>query len=90
MLELSPEAHEILRHPMREIRVLLPVRMDDGSVKVFRGYRVQHNDARGPAKGGIRFDAGEDIDTVRALATLMTWKCALADLPLGGERAEWL
>ncbi|MGB4175976.1 MAG: Glu/Leu/Phe/Val dehydrogenase [Bacillota bacterium] len=86
MLELSPEAHEILRHPMREIRVLLPVRMDDGSVKVFRGYRVQHNDARGPAKGGIRFDAGEDIDTVRALATLMTWKCALADLPLGGGK----
>lgn len=86
MMKLPADAHEILRSPMREIRVLLPVRMDDGSVRVFRGFRVQHNDARGPAKGGIRFHAGETIGTIRALATLMTWKCALADLPLGGGK----
>ena len=60
--------------------------MDDGSVKVFQGFRVQHNDARGPAKGGIRFHPQETVDTVRALATWMTWKCAVVDIPLGGGK----
>lgn len=71
---------------MREIHVSLPVRMDNGSIKVFRGFRVQYNDARGPTKGGIRFHPEETIDTVRALAAWMTWKCALLDLPLGGAK----
>ena len=84
MLKLAPEVHAILRYPMRELHVLLPVRMDDGSTKVFQGFRIQHNDARGPAKGGIRFHPDESIDTIRALSMLMTWKCALAGLPLGG------
>ena len=86
MLKLAPEVHAILRYPMRELHVLLPVRMDDGSTKVFQGFRIQHNDARGPAKGGIRFHPDESIDTIRALSMLMTWKCALAGLPLGGGK----
>ena len=64
----------------------IPVRMDDGTLRVFQGYRVQHNDARGPNKGGIRFHPAETLDTVRALATWMTWKCAVADIPLGGGK----
>ena len=76
----------MLKTPMRELHVSLPVRMDDGSIKVFQGFRVQYNDARGPAKGGIRFHPDETIDTVRALASWMTWKCALLDLPLGGGK----
>jgi glutamate dehydrogenase (NAD(P)+) len=71
---------------MREYHFNIPVRMDDGTVKVFRGFRVQHNDARGPAKGGIRFHPQETIDTVRALSMWMTWKTAVADLPLGGGK----
>jgi len=77
---------EMLRWPLREFRFQIPVRMDDGTIKVFFGFRVQHNDARGPAKGGIRFAANETLDTVRALATWMTWKCAVADIPLGGGK----
>ncbi|PIE06268.1 MAG: glutamate dehydrogenase [Sorangium cellulosum] len=65
---------------------MIPIRMDDGTLRAFRGYRVQHNDARGPCKGGIRFHPAETIDTVRALATWMTWKCAVADIPLGGGK----
>jgi glutamate dehydrogenase len=86
MLRLDPQVAEILRWPMREFHFRIPVRMDDGSIRVFQGYRVQHNDARGPNKGGIRFHPAETIDTVRALATWMTWKCAVADLPLGGGK----
>jgi glutamate dehydrogenase len=86
MLQLDPQVREILRWPLREFHFRIPVRMDDGSIKVFDGYRVQHNDARGPSKGGIRFHPAETIDTVRALATWMTWKCAVADLPLGGAK----
>jgi len=86
MLRLDPQVAEILRWPMREYHFRIPVRMDDGSIRVFQGYRVQHNDARGPNKGGIRFHPAETIDTVRALATWMTWKCAVADLPLGGGK----
>ncbi len=85
-MDLDPAAREIMRWPLREFRFQLPVRMDDGTVKVFFGFRVQHNDARGPGKGGIRFAANETLDTVRALATWMTWKCAVADIPLGGGK----
>ncbi len=85
-LNLSPEVAEVLRWPMREFSFRIPVRMDDGSLKVFQGFRVQHNDARGPNKGGIRFHPSETLDTVRALATWMTWKCAVADIPLGGGK----
>ncbi|MBU2578053.1 Glu/Leu/Phe/Val dehydrogenase [Patescibacteria group bacterium] len=86
ILNLEPHVHEVLRNPMSELHVSLPVRMDDGSTKVFQGFRVQYNDARGPAKGGIRFHPDETIDTVRALAAWMTWKCALLGLPLGGGK----
>lgn len=86
ILGLDPNVHAILRVPMRELHVSLPVRMDDGSVKVFQAFRVQYNDARGPTKGGIRFHPDETIDTVRALAAWMTWKCALLNLPLGGAK----
>ena len=86
ILDLSPEVTEILKHPLRELHVTLPVRMDNGSIKVFQGFRVHYNDARGPGKGGIRFHPEETIDTVRALAGWMTWKCSLLDLPLGGAK----
>ncbi len=85
-LGLDPGVHAVLREPMRELHVSLPVKMDDGSVKVFKGFRVQYNDARGPNKGGIRFHPDETIDTVRALAAWMTWKCAVVDIPLGGGK----
>ncbi len=86
ILELEPAVHEMLRWPLRELHVTLPVRMDDGTVKVFHGYRVQYNDSRGPTKGGIRFHPDETIDTVRALAAWMTWKTAVVDIPLGGAK----
>ena len=86
ILNLDPNVHAILRVPMRELHVSLPVRMDDGTIRVFQGFRVQHNDAKGPTKGGIRFHPDETIDTVRALAAWMTWKCSLLDLPLGGAK----
>lgn len=86
LLNLDPPTHQILRRPMKEIQVLIPVRMDNGTVKIFQGFRVQYNNARGPTKGGIRFHPEETIDTVRALAAWMTWKCSLLDLPLGGGK----
>ncbi len=86
LLKLEPHVREILRWPLREFSFRIPVRMDDGTLRMFQGYRVQHNDARGPNKGGIRFHPAETIDTVRALATWMTWKCAVADIPLGGGK----
>jgi glutamate dehydrogenase len=86
LLKLDPQAAQMLRWPMREFHFRIPVRMDDGTLRVFEGYRVQHNDARGPNKGGIRFHPAETIDTIRALATWMTWKCAVADIPLGGGK----
>ena len=86
MIGLDQATRELLRNPLREYHFSIPVRMDDGSVRIFRGFRVQHNDARGPAKGGIRFHPQETIDTVRALAMWMTWKTAVADLPLGGGK----
>jgi glutamate dehydrogenase (NAD(P)+) len=85
-LNLDAGVRELLRQPMREYHITIPVRMDDGSVRVFKGFRVQHNDARGPAKGGIRFHPHETVDTVRALAMWMTWKCAVVDIPLGGGK----
>ena len=85
-IDLDPGVSAVLRWPLREFRFQIPVRMDDGSISVFFGYRVQHNDARGPAKGGIRFHPSETLDTIRALAMWMTWKTAVADLPLGGGK----
>jgi glutamate dehydrogenase (NAD(P)+) len=85
-LNLDPEVRDVLRFPEREFRFQIPVRMDTGKIRVFFGFRVQHNDARGPAKGGIRFAAEETIDTVRALAMWMTWKTAVSDIPLGGGK----
>jgi len=86
ILDLSSDVIEILKNPVRELHVSLPVRMDDGHIKVFKGFRVQYNDARGITKGGIRFHQEETIDTVRALAAWMTWKCSLLNLPLGGAK----
>jgi glutamate dehydrogenase (NAD(P)+) len=86
ILNLEPNVTAFLKTPMREIHVSLPVRMDDGNVKLFQGYRVQYNDARGICKGGIRFHPEETIDTIRALSAWMTWKCSLLDLPLGGSK----
>lgn len=86
LLNLDEGLRAVLREPVRELHVTLPVRMDDDSVKTFKGFRVQYNDARGPAKGGIRFHPDETIDTVRALSAWMTWKTAVMDLPLGGGK----
>lgn len=86
LLDLDRGARELLRYPLREYHFGIPVRLDDGTVRVFRGFRVQHNDARGPCKGGIRFHPQETADTVRALAMWMTWKCSLVDIPLGGGK----
>ncbi len=86
LLNLDPQVREMLRWPLREFSFRIPVRMDDGTLRVFQGFRVQHNDVRGPNKGGIRFHPAETLDTVRALATWMTWKCAVADIPLGGGK----
>ena len=86
LLELGQATRGFLRFPMREYQFSIPVRMDDGNVKIFRGFRVLHNDARGPGKGGIRFHPQETIDTVRALSMWMTWKCAVVDIPLGGGK----
>jgi glutamate dehydrogenase (NAD(P)+) len=86
ILGLEPDMHAFLREPMREFHFSIPVRMDDGHTQTFRAFRVQYNDARGPAKGGIRFHPDETIDTVRALAAWMTWKTAVADVPLGGGK----
>jgi glutamate dehydrogenase len=85
-LSLDEATRELLRNPIREYHFSIPVKMDDGTSKVFRGFRCQHNDARGPGKGGIRFHPQETIDTVRALSMWMTWKCAVVDIPLGGSK----
>ena len=85
-LNLDPQVAEVLRWPAREFSFTIPVHMDDGSLRVFRGFRVQHSDVRGPCKGGIRWHPAETVDTVRALAMWMTWKCSVADIPLGGGK----
>jgi len=86
LIGLDAATHEFLRWPMREFRARLPVRMDDGSVRVFQAFRVQHNVARGPAMGGLRWHPDETLDTVRALASWLTWKTAVVDVPLGGAK----
>ncbi len=86
ILQLDEAMHQFLREPMREFHFTIPVRLDDGTTRSFRGFRVQYNDARGPGKGGIRFHPDETIDTVRALAAWMTWKTAVSDIPLGGAK----
>jgi glutamate dehydrogenase (NAD(P)+) len=86
ILKLDPALHELLRWPLRELHVTLPVKMDDGSTKIFHGFRVQYHASRGPTKGGIRYHPEETIDTVRALAAWMTWKTAVVDIPLGGAK----
>jgi glutamate dehydrogenase len=84
-LGLDEAAREFLRYPTREYQFTIPVRMDDGNVQIFRGFRVVHSDVRGPGKGGVRFHPRETIDIIRALAMWMTWKCAVVDIPLGGS-----
>jgi glutamate dehydrogenase (NAD(P)+) len=85
-LNLDPGLRSVLRQPRRELTVHFPVKMDDGSVRVFTGYRIQHNLGRGPAKGGIRFHQDVDVDEVKALAMWMTWKCAVVGIPFGGGK----
>ena len=85
-MNLDAGVRDVLRWPAREFTFRIPVRMDNGTLQVFTGFRVQHNDARGPNKGGIRFHPDETIDTVRALSMWMTWKCAAVDIPLGGGK----
>ena len=86
VLDLDPDIHAILREPAREFKVSIPVKMDNGRIKVFTGFRVQHNDIRGPFKGGTRFHPEETVDTIRALAMWMTWKCAAVNIPFGGGK----
>jgi len=86
LLDLPDNVREVLRVPQRELTVRFPVLMDDGSTRIFTGYRVQHNLGRGPTKGGIRYHPSVDIDEVRALAMWMTWKCALVNIPYGGAK----
>jgi len=85
-LGLDQATHEFLRWPMREYHFTLPLKMDSGTTKIFKGYRVQYNNARGPTKGGLRWHPEETIDTVRALAAWMTWKTSVVDIPLGGGK----
>ncbi|MGH9485588.1 MAG: Glu/Leu/Phe/Val family dehydrogenase, partial [Terriglobales bacterium] len=85
-LNLNEGVAKILAHPARELTVHIPVQMDDGRIEVFTGYRVQHSDARGPCKGGIRYAPDVSLDEVRALATWMTWKCAVVNIPFGGGK----
>lgn len=85
-LNLDQATRQLLRQPSREYHFTIPVKMDDGTTQVFNGYRIQHNDARGPAKGGIRFHPQETVDTIKALSMWMTWKCAVVDIPLGGGK----
>jgi glutamate dehydrogenase len=86
LLDLDRGTRDLLRVPLREYQFSIPIHTDSGGIKVLRGFRVQHNDARGPSKGGIRFHPQETIDTVRALAMWMTWKCSVVDIPLGGAK----
>src|SRR5512142_2974176 len=85
-LNLDEGLWKVLRYPSREITVHIPVQMDDGRIEVFTGYRVQHSIARGPAKGGVRYAPDVTLDEVRALASWMTWKCAVVNIPFGGGK----
>src|SRR5574344_1746356 len=84
--KIDKSLFEIIKNPQRETKVYLPVEMDDGSVKVFEGYRIQHSNIRGPFKGGIRYHQDCTLNEVKALATWMTLKCAVADIPYGGAK----
>jgi glutamate dehydrogenase (NAD(P)+) len=86
LLDLNPDLYAVMRVPNRELKVYIPVRMDSGRIQVFEGFRVQHNFARGPAKGGIRYAPDVTIEEVRALAAWMTWKCAVVNVPFGGAK----
>jgi len=86
VINLAEDTRRMLRDVKRELTVHFPVRHDDGSVHVYTGYRVQHNISRGPAKGGLRYQAGLSLDTVKALAMLMTWKCSVVGIPYGGAK----
>jgi len=86
LLDLDPDLYAVLRCPTRELKVYIPTRMDSGRIQVFEGFRVQHNFARGPAKGGIRYAPDVNLDEVRALAAWMTWKCAVVNVPFGGAK----
>lgn len=86
LLNLDPGLRKVLREPIKEVKVAIPVVMDDGRIEVFIGYRVHHSIARGPAKGGIRYDPAVTLDEVRALASWMTWKCAVLNIPFGGGK----
>ena len=85
-LNLDPGLHEVLKHPQRELTVHFPVKMENGTTRIFTGFRVQHNIARGPSKGGLRYSLQTDLDEVRALAMWMTWKCAIVNIPFGGAK----
>jgi glutamate dehydrogenase (NAD(P)+) len=86
IIGLDEDTYNILKTPSRQYLVSLPVKMDDGKVKVFEGYRIVHNSSRGPSKGGIRYSMEVNLDEVKALAAWMTWKCAIADIPYGGAK----
>ena len=86
IMGLEPDITELLKNHERILEVSIPVRMDDGHFKVFKGYRAQHNTARGPAKGGIRFHPAVTLDEVKALSFWMTWKCAVVNIPYGGSK----
>ena len=85
-MKLDPNIHEVLKHPARSLEVSIPVRMDNGTIRVFTGFRVQHSTARGPAKGGVRFHQNVTLDEVKALSMWMTWKCAVVGIPYGGAK----
>jgi glutamate dehydrogenase (NAD(P)+) len=86
IMNLDPDVHEVFRNPKRTLEVSIPIRLDNGSVKAFTGYRVHHNTSRGPSKGGIRYHPGVTLDEVKALAMWMTWKCAVVNIPYGGAK----
>ena len=86
VMHLPRDLREVMIHPKRQLTVAIPVRMDGGEIRVFEGYRVQHNIARGPAKGGIRYHPDVTLDQIKALASLMTWKCATVNIPYGGGK----
>jgi glutamate dehydrogenase/leucine dehydrogenase len=85
-LELDNDVRSMIKYPERALTVVLPVRMDNGKIRCFQGYRVQHSTSRGPAKGGIRYHPNVTLDEVKALATWMTWKCAVVNIPFGGGK----
>ena len=89
-LDVHDEMRQLMFTPKREIQVQIPVEMDDGSLNTYFGYRVQHDNSRGPMKGGLRYHHEVDLDEVRALASLMTWKTALVDIPYGGAKGGGL